>query len=354
MLDEFYYHRTFFPDYKQRNISSHILCKITFLILPLVHFFNRRQVKRIKLSSADVLVFVFTENQRVAYRKFLESSQSKIYENLLVINFDFKFYNLLAEIALIGRNFRKRKFSRFKFELELNSYLNAFAGNYVIHFNDHSPQNIFIYNKCSSKNVKSVFVQHAGVNNRFPPLYNSINYLFDTLSEKIYRDNGIRDEVRQIEILTPKERNKKKALPLGKIPGSVVIAYGKYDSVDLVRNVYRELRLHGFNVYIKAHPALRLRHFFKLFNYRTVNYIDNSLIFAKFEALVVADSYVMVEAYDLGCKVYVYPGLTERYRDNYLFVKYGYIKNLLKSERDLVNALNTYKSNFRNDEVLFR
>jgi len=354
MLDEFYYQRRLFPEYKQRNKSNYILCKISFLILPLVFFFIRRKVKLIELISADVLVFVFTQNQRSAFKKFLESSQSEFYQNPVVVNFDSTFFNLLAEVAFISRNFRQRKFSRFKFEFEINTYLDAFGGNYVIHFNDHSPENIFIYNKCSGKNVKSVFVQHAGVNNRFPPLYNSINYLFDTLSEDIYRDNGIRDGVRHVEVLIPKERNKKNALLYGRIPGSVVIAYGKYDSVDLVRNVYRELELHGFCVYIKAHPALRLRHFFKLFKFRTVNHIDNSVVFSKFEALVVADSYVMVEAYDLGCKVYVYPGLTEIFRDNYLFVKYGYIKNLIKSESDLVTALQKYKSNFRSDEVFFR
>ncbi len=60
----------------------------------------------------------------------------------------------------------------------------------VIQYNDHTPYNVLL-NKISQENkIKTVYMQHAPVNNTFPDLYHDLNVLYSEHSVDQYRNSN--------------------------------------------------------------------------------------------------------------------------------------------------------------------
>ena len=64
----------------------------------------------------------------------------------------------------------------------------------VVQYNDHSPYNVLLNALAKRANVKSVYIQHAPVNENFPELYHDLNVLFSRHSIEKYR-NGRNKEI---------------------------------------------------------------------------------------------------------------------------------------------------------------
>tara|TARA_B100000767_G_scaffold5260_1_gene4987 strand:+ start:11429 stop:12478 length:1050 start_codon:yes stop_codon:yes gene_type:complete len=127
----------------------------------------------------------------------------------------------------------------------------------VIISNDHSIYNIFIINWCNLNNIETMYIQHAPVTEKFPPLRCDYNILFSKSSEVIYSkispitvNYKIYSDFRLINLLSLKSD--------GFInENSILICTNELDKVENVKKYVDFFIKINYEVTIRKHPADR-------------------------------------------------------------------------------------------------
>ena len=127
----------------------------------------------------------------------------------------------------------------------------------VIISNDHSIYNIFIINWCNLNNIETMYIQHAPVTEKFPPLRCDYNILFSKSSEAIYSkispitvNYEVYSDFRLINLLNLKSDGFTN-------DNSILICTNELDKVENVKKYVVFFIKINYKVTIRKHPADR-------------------------------------------------------------------------------------------------
>jgi hypothetical protein len=214
----------------------------------------------------------------------------------------------------------------------------------VVQYNDHSPYNVLLNALAKRANVKSVYIQHAPVNENFPELYHDLNVLFSRHSIEKYR-NGRNKEIlpffdlRFLEVEIVKEKPK----------NTILICSNLLDDLKQLRDISKKLSS-SFKIILRPHPS-DLRNF--NFNLTQVEISKCKTIWEdlnRAEIVLTNESAVPLEAIFLGKLIYKCNMLSESI-DNYGFIKNGLILEEYNNIFDLLAAIKERKITFDSSKL---
>lgn len=225
---------------------------------------------KLKVNNSGIVAFSFTGNHNVilnAIRSFNVDVQAIYFanKNLLERDIDIKIStkNILLE-ALTTPNLGlllneahkdpllKKNFIRvFKLIGCYNIYKSILKPNInVLNFNDHTPYSVLLADLAKEMSVKNIYMQHASVSDRFPPLYHDINILFSQDSLDKYK---ITEGAKVITLFDIRMTQAKVNPEIG--PSDIVlICTNKLDSLTTTGELVQELHSRNYQVIIRPHP----------------------------------------------------------------------------------------------------
>ena len=190
--------------------------------------------------------FIFSETKISIYSFLFFFSFLKIYgglskkEKLVAREYNYWFINILGYYKVIG-NLLKRNKNKIKL---------------VIMANDHSPVNQCIIENCIKYGIKTLYIQHASVNDEFPP--NRFSYSFLDGLDSCRKYLSIREFTGKA-FLSGSTRfdTLKNQVYLSKYVG---IAINTMDDFDKIFSLCRYLVEHDINnIIMRPHPRLELK-----------------------------------------------------------------------------------------------
>jgi len=120
----------------------------------------------------------------------------------------------------------------------------------VIQYNDHAPYCVLLHDMAEYRKIKTVYIQHAPVSERFPPLYHDLNILFS--QDSVDKYHVINNSVKKFILF-----DVRLVLwnPVDDVSGeSVLICPNKLDDLSIVKMLAKELNS-IYKVIIRPHPA---------------------------------------------------------------------------------------------------
>lgn len=173
--------------------------------------------------------------------------------------------------------------------------------------------------------VKTIYIQHAGVSNIFPPLDFDFALLDGEYSENVYSGiSKVTNTLSKTKVLHFGATRYEKFYEVAKDNieskiNHVIVAINKADNINEVEELCQSLSNYGFYVGIKPHPAMKIPDELKKF--RIID--DNNLINCKksFGIVIAGNSNVLLDAAMLG----FLPLYTSKLSEPYDYC--GFVKN---------------------------
>ena len=214
-----------------------------------------------------------------------------------------------------------------------------FKGHKVfVQYNDHIPYNLMLQELARKMDLKTVYIQHAPVSFRFPPLYHDLNVLFSNDSLTKYRfitDNKF--DINKCLVLYDIRFPSKDNLNLSN-PEYTLLCFNKLDDITEIDKAVTELINNNVKVRIRPHPE----------DYRKFNFSSETEIskgktiwedLASAHSVIVNESAVPLEALYCDVPVYKLSSLSLSIRDNYGFLKTGLLQKEYFSIEELLPDL---------------
>ena len=186
----------------------------------------------------------------------------------------------------------------------------------VILSNDHSIYNIFIINWCKNNHIPTMYIQHAPVTDKFPPLRCDYNILFSKSSEDIYSkisninvNYKVYSDFRLIKFLNINnidciEKN------------TILVCTNKLDELTNVKRYIDYLNTKGYKITMRNHPSDKRNWSFpKTIESKNDLYTDlseNNIILCNETALILEG---------MICNKLIYKCSFSDFFDNYGYVK---------------------------------
>lgn len=216
-----------------------------------------------------------------------------------------------------------------------------------LQYNDHSPYSVMLRLVAESLNVKTVYVQHAPVSDRFPRLEHDLNGLFGPDSVEKYTKKGLVED-KKISVITDIRFPKQKTLQ-GGAHDEILVCYNPVDDLGAVRDCVLTLIDRGHRVRLRPHP--RDRRQLPLVPGAKISQSSNIWDDLRKAYVVIAnESGVHLEAVYSGVNTFKLSTFSRSF-DNYGFLKHGLIKTDYSILTDLVNDLETGVKNFNEDVI---
>lgn len=320
--------------------------------------------------SGPVLQIILTRNQ-FNISKALEISQNQVFfERCYSKNPSVSFYSrkkllaflfnhpraILQELSIQEDYLLKENWIRIIKLLWIKSVLieileRSKSIKYLINYNDHSPYNVMIHQVGSKYNITTIYIQHANVSKKFPPLYHDINLLFNQKSLDTYRSVGkISNKVELIGDVRLKYLKEFKSKPIHK---RVLICTNKLDDVRDVIDFSKSLKKNGYNPIIRPHPSDKRWRFIRKVDISINRSVKEDLEEASF--LVTNESAIIIESIYVNVLCYLYQFKnaknTPQVFDNYGFIHEGLIKKKLTNFEELLSLMKN-KKNLVNYELI--
>ncbi|MBW2962893.1 hypothetical protein [Mesonia aestuariivivens] len=207
----------------------------------------------------------------------------------------------------------------------------------IVKFNDHSIYSTLIYDLCVKKGIKTVYVQHAPVSERFPVLHHDLNVLFSKDSFKKYKQSDVDSKTlvmfdfRIIPFISLVE-------PDLCIKNKVLICLNMLDGFESLRKLLSLLKNY-FDIIIRPHPADRRN--FNVFKGENIQISKNPELIEDMRLVgkvIANESAVALEA--LAAKRLFYKAsFLSKHIDNYGFIKKGLVKKHYDTPENLKHAL---------------
>ncbi|MDA8958843.1 hypothetical protein N9F11_00330 [Akkermansiaceae bacterium] len=252
-------------------------------------------------------------------------------------------YGLEAAV-LLTKSVGQMRIRRDSLRLVKNLALAKFAKfhlkeyNVLIQYNDHSPYNVMLQELAKQLGLKTVYIQHAPVSRRFPPLYHDLNVLFSNDSLEKYRfttgeDFNKHNYLIFYDVRFPPKEN----LDSGK-SDYTLLCFNKLDDLAEIHKVLAALTERGIEVKLRPHPE----------DYRTLSFDDHIKIstgntiwedLAGAHSVIVNESAVPLEALYCSVPVYKLSSLSVSIRDNYGFLETGLLEKEYFSIEELLGDL---------------
>ncbi|WP_460692691.1 hypothetical protein [Mucilaginibacter puniceus] len=202
----------------------------------------------------------------------------------------------------------------------------------LIKYNDHGPDVVLLSDMAEQRNVKTVYIQHAPVNEEFPPLYHDLNVLFSEDSVNKYR---VAHETIKKFVLFDVRFVDRKLKPFEPGNNTVLICTNDQDDIEIVKSLALKLS-DKFKVILRPHPGDR-RSWKGEYELSTNNSVWDDLEQAKY--VLTNESGVLLEGVYSDRLCYKCAFFSPSF-DNYGFLKKRLILKEYESEADLVTAIN--------------
>lgn len=335
--------------------------KYAFKFLSILKKDSQKKVSSQKIRGT-VLQIILTRNQ-FNISKALKISQNQVFfEKCYSKNQSVRFYSrkkllaflfnhprtILQELSTQEDHLLKENWIRIIKLLWIKSVLIEILEcsksiKYLINYNDHSPYNVMIHQIGKKFDVTTVYIQHANVSKKFPPLYHDINLLFNQKSLDIYRSVGeVCNKVELIGDIRLKHLKDFKANPMHK---RVLICPNKLDDVGDVINFSKRMKKNGYNPIIRPHPSDKRWRFRSKVDISRNRSVKEDLEEASF--LVTNESAIIIEGIYVNLLSYLYQFKnaknTPQVFDNYGFIQDGLIKKKLTNYEELLSLMNNKK-----------
>lgn len=355
-----------FSKFEKKNyIFYHLTFLITlilsFPVIPFLAIRLKKKVRRIIIKN-KVGVFIRTKNgKKIAdsLTKFNEFDIISIgvkgenyFSKLDLVTSVFSSYQIFGNYYYILRN--RIMFKNILTVVKVIAFSNLenliiknLDFKSVIQFNDHSPESFSLHRNCMIKKIKTVYIQHAPVAKRFPPLYHDLNVLFSLDSLNKYK---IANNLAKVKVLfdfrflegvsyinTYKNQNK------------VLLCPNLLDDINKVGKTFEALTKKGYEVQVRMHPADKRR-----LNNKIDSSNENNIWqdLSETKIVVTNESAVPLEACFVNCLVYKASFWSESI-DAYDFIKNGFITrefldldslvfSIMKNENHLNESLMEY------------
>ena len=333
---------------------------IGLLLVPLTYLDNNWLFGKRYNNNNKVIEFVFgpTHHKISSQLKFSYTNKFffNIYENQFnlshVINdrklfFISTVYGLETALLLIKsvRNFRLYRNSiRLIKSLALAKFAkHHFRGHKAyIQYNDHIPYNVMLHEVARKMNLKTIYIQHAPISLKFPPLYHDLNVLFSNDSLTKYKSiTGNKFDINKCFVFYDIRFPPKNKLNF-KNTEYTLLCINKLDDIDEINKAVSELLKNNIKVRIRPHPEdYRKLNFHPLAEISKANTIWEDL--ASAHSVIVNETAVPLEALYCDIPVYKLSSLSLSIRDNYGFLESGLILKEYFSIDELLPDLLTRK-----------
>ena len=342
------------PLLKWQFISISILfkiLKITYLYKLIQFIFDPKIFVKV-LQVTDIATFVFTNNHRIIYELFYKLGfEFPVYnfsENKIKCSkgstFSWKliFFASIMNIDCTINELKNAKSDELLFSNTIRiiklcglEYIYKTVLKYlkvIVKFNDHGPDAVLLSDMAEENNVKTVYIQHAPVSEKFPPLYHDLNVLFSEDSFKKYRSA---DETIKKFILFDVRFFNRKVKPILSNNNTILICTNEQDNIEIVKNFAQKL-IKDFYIIVRPHPADR-RNWAGNYELSKGNSIWFDLEHAKYvlsnESAVFLEG-IFADRICYKCAFFSYS------LDNYGFIKNGLILKEYACEDELFRDIN--------------
>ncbi len=214
----------------------------------------------------------------------------------------------------------------------------------VVQYNDHSPYNVLLESLAKRSNVKSVYIQHAPVNQNFPELYHDLNVLFSQHSIEKYRNTKNKEiltffDLRFLNIENSKTESK----------NTILICSNLLDDVQQIQTIVKKLAP-DFDIILRPHPADSRKINFEFPNFKISKGKTIWEDLNRSEIILTNESAVPLEAIFSGKLVYKCSMLSDSI-DNYGFLKNGLILDEFTNISDLLAAIKERKITYDSSKL---
>lgn len=206
----------------------------------------------------------------------------------------------------------------------------------LIQYNDHTPYSVLLQHMAAEREIRTVYIQHAPVSERFPPLYHNLNVLFSPDSEakyKVEHDHAksfILFDVRFTEWNVAEDKH----------GAGVLICPNKLDDFDVVKDFAKQLS-GKYSVTIRPHPAdSRNWNEEGVYLVSRNNKIWTDIANAKY--VITNESAVVLEAIYAGRLCYKCAFFSNSI-DNYGFLRKGLLLREYASQADVIEDIEAEK-----------
>lgn len=213
----------------------------------------------------------------------------------------------------------------------------------LLQYNDHSPYNLMLHELAKKNGLKTMYIQHAPVSFKFPPLFHDFNILFseDSLVKYKYTSGGVINNesvLKLFDFRIPKLGD----LPT-KLPKYILVCINKLDDLNMTKHALEKLIEHGFSVKLRPHPADERNFKFneKILITKKGDSIWDDLSMAK--AVIVNESAVPLESIYYDVPTYKLSSLNSDIHDNYNFLEHKLLLKDYKSIEELIIDLKENK-----------
>jgi hypothetical protein len=222
----------------------------------------------------EIIEFVFSKNQLKISNElnivdstllnFINSDISKHKNSIIISNYKLffiailnsweVFYFLIKSLAIKKVSQNSVRIIRMVSISKIAKYHLKGAKAFV-QYNDHAPYNVMSESIARRLGLKTVYIQHAPVSYKFPPLYHDLNVLFSEDSKVKYRHTtGEEFDSKNVITMCDFRLPMKEFLPI-KTPDYVLICYNELDSLTEIEKCASLFIDSGYNVKLRPHPA---------------------------------------------------------------------------------------------------
>ena len=202
----------------------------------------------------------------------------------------------------------------------------------VVMANDHSTYNRCMIDICKKLSIKTVYVQHASVTNKFPSLRFDYSFLDGLESLEKYEAQGLSQGKVFLSggVRFDGISRKKENMHIHKIG----IALNEFDDKEKATKIISYLLTHGdVSIVVRPHPARAGKSFEDWCVKLHVKYSDSknepSFDFLyNIDVLLANDSSIHLDAAIVGCPSLVYNFSSDATQDYYGFIKHGLVREI--------------------------
>ena len=297
--------------------------------------FSRVFLGSIRSHSANgILELVYSANQRKVSRQLDLSVDKKFEWNSGVKGFMKLALDLLSclvrlkGLGVIDEVAFKKQPAYYLLGCYLAWKINRFAPRKLVLYNDHSLITLVMIDTLRYFKIKTIFIQHGVVSDRFPSLYSDINILFSQRSKEIYKLN---EGTLTVVISDARFWESRSCIKYSDNSRIVIFGLGLYDDLKDVYDLNEVLSKGGYELLVKCHPREKRR----LSGLDTILSLEE-LTTKRVRACLAGESGVLLDFCVMGiptCHVKVKRNIAVQRFDIFDFVKSGLIPgNYLPSE----------------------
>ena len=318
----------------------------------LINFFWGGELEKKKIYSSDIVAFVYGANHKTIYcqlydmglkypvydfsGKGIEGHEASVFSSRLIftaaaINAKQTFIELkkAKTNAVLFRN----AIRIVKLSGEMFIYDEVLNGvKVIVKYNDHGPDVILLSDMAEERNIKTVYIQHAPVNDTFPPLYHDLNVLFSQSSIDSYK---VERESAQKFILFDVRFAERKICPIAANNNTILICTNDQDDIEVVKAFACKLK-DKFNVILRPHPGDRRNWAGGDYQISTNKSVWNDIDLAKY--VLANESGVLLEGVYADRLCYKCAFFSPSF-DNYGFLEKRLILQEYSSEATLINDI---------------